>query len=123
LDLDHTHYTTIKTVVQDTIIALKVGDEYEPGHSMYICPNCHKINPDSFDMYYLTGLKSMGGSFTLTMAIYNLLYRIPNDLTTIKCKAVPNTIRNSSNKKVLTTKTGILLGNRLGLTIAVCSYY
>jgi hypothetical protein len=114
LGLDRTHYTTVKTVIQDTIIALKLGEEYEPSRSRYICPNRRKVDPDSFDMHYLTCLKSIGGSFTLTTAIYNLLYRTPNDLPPIKCKAVHNSIKNSNHKLVFTSKVHQASNRNLG---------
>jgi hypothetical protein len=104
LHVGRTHYATVKTVIKETILCLKLGEDYEPERRPYVCLSRRKILEDSLAMHLITCIKSRGASFKLTAQIYNALVTGPQNLPPVYYSAIYRAITESNHKVTRTLK-------------------
>ena len=103
LNLLKTHYKTVEKVIDDTILALKNGDRYEPYRKSFVCPDRRKIKPSSRDMHLIAKLKE-DANFRMTTNLFNACIRAPLGLPPIEYTAIYNAVKKSNHKIVRTEK-------------------
>jgi hypothetical protein len=104
LHIHKTHYITVKQVVKETILCLKLGEDYEPERRPYVCLSRRKIEEDSLAMHLITCIKEKGASYRLTTEIYNALVTGPQNLPPVYYSAIYRAITESNHKTTRTSK-------------------
>jgi hypothetical protein len=101
-NLCHTHYATVKRVIDETIDAINKGELYKPERKENK-KNTSKIKSNSLEMHQIAKLK-INGSFRITTDLFNACIRAPAGLPPIGYTAIYNSIKSSNYKIVRTEK-------------------